>query len=99
MSATIKLFAKEEKELFQARSCSLSGSQRSHSADCLSFLCGEKTQVTDDLIGADQKILDSWIKIRFLKKVVTATRSGFKFRFGVVDVSTRDSMLGLWFSL
>lgn len=55
--------------------------------------------MTDDLIGADQKILDWLIKITFLVKVETAVKSGNKSRFGSTGFSSRDAILGLWFSL
>lgn len=59
----------------------------------------ERAQVTDDLLGIDQKIPDQQTKITFLDKVETAIRSGIESRFSVMGFSTSDSILGLWFSV
>lgn len=56
----------------------------------------ERAQITNCLVGADQKISNYLIKITFCKKVETATRSGFKFRFGVMGFGIRDS---IWYTV
>lgn len=55
--------------------------------------------MTDDFIGAGQKIPDWLIKSTFLGETEIAIRSGMKSRFGVMSFSARDAILSLWFSL
>ena len=57
----------------------------------------EKTHMTDDLTGAEQKIPDWPIKITFLVKVETVISIGIKLRVGM-GFSTSDTILCLWFS-
>lgn len=55
--------------------------------------------MSDYLSGIDQKSPDWLIKIMFLGEVETAVQSGIKSRFGSMDLSTGDTILGLWSSL
>ena len=52
---------------------------------------GPQWQITSGQIGADQKIPDWLIKI----KGKTVMRLDIKSRFGIINVSTRDTTLGL----
>ena len=58
---------------------------------------GERVPVTDDFTDVDQKIPDWLIKIPFLVKAETASRSRSKSQFGIMGFSTSDAILGLWF--
>ena len=59
--------------------------------DCLFFLWRmDRVHLSDDLIGADQKIPDWLIKITFLVLDI-------KSRFCIWGFSTGDAILGLWF--
>ena len=55
--------------------------------------------MTDDLLGASQKIPNWLAKIAFLGKLETASKSSIKSRFGVLGFSISDSIWGLWFFL
>ena len=57
----------------------------------------ERAHVTDNLIGADKKVLDYLIKITFLVQVETAVSLGIKSRLGIMVFSISDAFLGLWF--
>ena len=59
----------------------------------------ERTHMTDDLLGASQKIPNWLAKIAFLGKLETASKSSIKSRFGVLGFSISDSIWGLWFFL
>ena len=66
---------------------------------CYCAVQEEEAHMPDYLIGTDQKIPEWLIKLTFLGKVETATRSGVKSRFGSMGFSMSDAILGLWFSL
>ena len=55
--------------------------------------------MTDYLLGADQKIPDWLIRVTFLGKVETASKSSIKSRFGIMGFRTSNAILSLWFSL
>lgn len=58
----------------------------------ISSFCGDGgTHVTDDLINADQKVLD-WLTYMFLGEAET----GINSRFGVMGFSMSDTIWGLW---
>lgn len=56
----------------------------------------EWAHVTDYIIGADQKIPEWLIRITFLGKVKTTSKSGIKSRFGM-GFNSSDTILALWF--
>ena len=55
----------------------------------------ERAHVTDDVIGANQKIPDWLIKITYLGEVETANRRAVKSRPDILLGC--DALLGLWF--
>ena len=57
----------------------------------------ERPHVTDEVIGADQKIPDCLIKTAFLGEIETANRVGIKSKFEILDCSSSDTILGWWF--
>ena len=57
----------------------------------------ERAHVTDDLIGADQRIPDWLTSILFLAKVETAVRLGIKSRLGIMGFGISAAIWGLWF--
>ena len=57
----------------------------------------ERPHVTDEVIGADQKIPDCLIKTAFLGEIETANRVGIKSKFEILDCSSSDAILGWWF--
>lgn len=52
--------------------------------------------MTDYLLDADQKIPNWLIKIAFMTKIKTVSKSGIKSRYGM-EFSTSDVVLGLRF--
>lgn len=53
--------------------------------------------MTDYLLDADQKIPNWLIKVTFMTKIKTVSKSGIKSRYGIMEFSTSDVILGLRF--
>ena len=58
---------------------------------------GIDSPLENHFICADWKISDWLIKITFLVNVETTIRLGIKSRFGIMGLSTSDTIWSLWF--
>ena len=92
-----RLLTKENLGLFQAKSRSSGWGARVYLVVYLYFLWVERTHVTDHLIRAGQKTPNWPIKMTYLKEAEIAVRSNIKSRFGIMGVSTSNTILGLCF--